>query len=105
MDMVLKICITDGSEIIIDGYDEISFSNELPNVEVTNSGYSWREDFYLELLNSLIEYNFISIKRHDPKDRLEYREHSYAFENEHFEKNLPLILQTKSISTIIDMYK
>ncbi|MGW6384549.1 hypothetical protein [Peribacillus butanolivorans] len=104
MDMVLKVCISDGSEIIVDGFDEISFYNELPNIDVSHSGYSWQRESYNELLNNLIIYNFISIKRHDSKDRLEYRNHTFAFKNSNFQGNVPLTLQTKSVTTIIDMY-
>lgn len=104
MDMVLQVCISDGSEIIIDGFDEISFYNELPNAEVTQSGYSWQRNNYNDLLNNLRSYNFIEISRHDNIDELKYREHSFAFKNQHFSKNKPLILTTNSITTIIDMY-
>lgn len=105
MDMVLNICISDGSEIIIDGFDTISFYNELPDVSVSYSGYSWRNDFYNDLMNNLCKFNFIGITRKSPSDILEYREHSFAFQNQNFTKNETLILRTNCISTIIDMYK
>ncbi|MDC7770344.1 hypothetical protein POL88_15560 [Priestia megaterium] len=104
MDMVLKVCISDGSEIIIDGFDKIAFHNELPNPDISHSGYSWQKDYYYELLNNLVKYNFISIQRNDPKDKLEYRNHAFAFENTNFNSNNPLILRTNCISTIINMY-
>ncbi len=104
MDMVLNVCISDGSEIIIDGFDEIQFHNELPSTGVSHSGYSWQREYYHELLNNLTKYNFISIKRNDPKDKLEYRNHSFAFKNSNFESNKPLILRTNCVTTIIDMY-
>lgn len=104
MDMVLNICVSDGSEIIVDGFDEISFYSELPNAEITRNGYSWQKDYYNDLLNNLSAYNLIEISRHDPKDGLEYRGHSFAFENQHFSKSKPLILKTNSITTIVDMY-
>lgn len=105
MDMVLNICISDGSEIIVDGFDKISFYTTLPEADITQSGYSWRNNHYNELLNNLTKYNFIGVKRHDNKDTLEYRNHSYAYKNTHFEDNEPLILRTNCITTIIDMYK
>lgn len=104
MDMVLQVCISDGSEIIIDGFDKISFYNELPSVEVTQSGYSWQRDSYDDLLNNLSKYNFMEVSRHDNNDELKYRDYSFAFKNQHFSKNKPLILTTSSITTIIDMY-
>lgn len=104
MDMVLKVCISDGSEIIVDGFDEISFYNELPYEDVTHSGYTWQKDYYNELLNNLRTFNFISVKRNDPAHKMEYRKHTFAFKNSHFEGNKPLILQTNCITTIVDMY-
>lgn len=103
MDITLNICIADGSEILIDGFDEISFYNELPNAEVTESGYSWQGD-HDGLLNNLHKYNFIGISRHDPKDNLEYRSHSFAFQNQNFTKNERLVLRTNCVTTIINMY-
>lgn len=41
MDMILKICIADGTSIVIDGFDIISMYTSIPNVEVEHSGYSW----------------------------------------------------------------
>lgn len=104
MDMVLNICISDGSEIIVDGFDKISFYNEIPVPEVTHSGYSWQKDFYNDLLNNLCKYRFISITRNDIDDELKYRNHSFAFRNKTITKNKPLILRTSVITTIIDMY-
>lgn len=104
MDMVLKICISDGSEVIVDGFDDIAFYNEVPNIEVTHSGYTWQKDYYYDLLNNLAKYKFISIERHDSNDRLEYRKQSFAFKTNHFEGNKPLFLQTSCITTINDMY-
>jgi len=104
MDMVLNICISDGSDIVVDGFDKIAFYNIIPNIEVTRSGYSWRKDYYEELLSNLAKYKFISIERHDSNHGLEYRKHSFAFKNSHFEGNKPLILQTCCITTIIDRY-
>jgi len=104
MDIVLKICISDGHEIIVDGFDEISFYKELPDAEINRSGYSWQKDFYNDLLNNLFAYNLMKISRHDTKDELNYRDHSFVFENQHFSKSKPLILTTNSITTIIDMY-
>lgn len=102
MEITQAICINDGSEILIDGFDKISFSNDATSKDITNSGYTWQRS-YPEILNSLAEYKFIIVDRHDTKDRLEYREHSYAFRNEITEKNEPLILTTQSITTIIGM--
>lgn len=102
--MVLKICISDGESVIVDGFDKITFYNELPIPEVVKSGYSWRKDSFFDLLNGLAKYRFIEIKRHDNKDNLEYQNHSFAFKNENFKENNPLILQTSCITTIIDMY-
>ncbi|MDQ0268922.1 hypothetical protein [Cytobacillus purgationiresistens] len=104
MDMVLNICISDGLEIIVDGFDDISFYNEIPNIEVTHSGYSWQKDYYNELMNNLTRYKFIGIERNDSSHKMEYRTHSFAFKNTNFEGNKPLILQTNCITTIIDMY-
>lgn len=104
MDMVLKICICDNSEIIIDGFDDISFYNEIPEAEVTHSGYSWQKDYYHELLNNLSTFKFIAIKRSDSNHAMAYRNHSFAFKNANFEGNKPLYLQTNCITTIIDMY-
>ncbi|WP_107897952.1 hypothetical protein [Lysinibacillus mangiferihumi] len=104
MDMVLKICISDGSEIIVDGFDDISFYNEIPNIEVTHSGYSWQKDYYYELLNNLSRFKFIAIERHDSNHRMEYKNHTFAFKNDNFEGNKPLFLQTSCITTVVDMY-
>ncbi len=57
-----------------------------------------------EILNAVVENKFLIFDRHDEKDSLEYRDHSFAFRNEITEKNQPLILTTQSITTIIDMY-
>lgn len=104
MDMVLNVCVSDGSEIIVDGFDKISFYNELPIAEVTHSGYSWQRNFYNDLLNNLCKFNFISVTRNDVNDELKYRDHSLAFRNKATTKNEPLILMTSSITTIINMY-
>ncbi|MGX7596332.1 hypothetical protein ACWNS2_13955 [Planococcus plakortidis] len=105
MDIVLKICINDGSEIIIDGFDKISFYTRIPNVALTQSGYSWRNDHFEQLLNSLVEYNFIGISRNDPADELRYQNHPFAYQNKHFTANDVLILQTNCVTTIIDLAK
>lgn len=105
MEIVLNICISDGSEILVDGFDEISFYNEVPNSEIEHSGYSWEKDYYYELLNALSTYNFIGIKRNDNKDVLDYRDHSFAFRNEQFRKNETLYLNTSTITTIIAINK
>lgn len=104
MDMVLKICVSDGTDIIVDGFDEISFYNELPVAETTYGGYSWQRDYYNDLMNNLCKFNFIGISRKDDNDELKYRGHSFAFRNKHFNKNETLILMTNCITTIIDMY-
>lgn len=104
MDMVLKICVNDGEEIIIDGFDTIEFYNQLPNAEVENSGYTWQRDLYHSLLNNLEEYKFIGVIRNDSKDDLSYRNHSFAFNNGTFDKNETLYLRTSCITTIIDLY-
>jgi hypothetical protein len=101
MEIVLNICISDGSEILVDGFDTLSFYNELPNLEIESIGYEWERNNYLDLLNNLKIYNFIGIQRSDPKDELVYRDHVFAFENDHAEKNSPIYLQTSSITTII----
>ena len=80
MEIVLNICISDGSEILVDGFDEISFYNEVPNSEIEHSGYSWEKDYYYELLNALSTYNFIGIKRNDDKDVLDYKDHSFVID-------------------------
>lgn len=101
MEIVLNICLSDGSEIGVDGFDTISFHNEVQNIEIIDSGYTWERDLYLELLNNLAKYKFIGITRNDPKDDLVYREHHYAYRNEYSEKNKTLILQTSAVTTII----
>ncbi|MDT2427689.1 hypothetical protein [Enterococcus avium] len=103
MDITLNICINDGSEILVDGFDKISFSNNVLKKTCTNTGYSWQKS-YPEILNAVVENKFLIFDRHDEKDSLEYRDHSFAFRNEITEKNQPLILTTQSITTIIDMY-
>lgn len=102
MDMVLKICINDGSEVIIDGFDTISFSNDATIVEKNFSGYTLQKE-YPSVLNHLSNYKFIRIERNDESDNLVYRSHSFAFENNITSKNRPFILPTHSITTIIDM--
>lgn len=102
--MVLKICISDGNTIIIDGFDEISFYNKLPIAEITRSGYSWQKDHYNELMNKLCAFNFIGISRHEPKNELSYQKHSFAFQNEDFSSNKTMFLRTNCITTIINMY-
>jgi len=103
MDMVLKVCIADGSEVILDGFDTLSFYNDLPAVEVSKSCYSWQKDHYLELLNGLGKFKFLGIERNDSNHTMEYRNHSYAFKNSHFEGNEPFYLNTSTITTIINM--
>lgn len=103
MDMVLKICIADGSEVILDGFDKLSFYNELPRVEASKSCYSWQREHYLELLNNLSKYKFLGIERNDSNHRMEYRQHSFAFKNSEFEGNEPFYLTTSTITTIINM--
>ncbi|OEH55928.1 hypothetical protein AQ616_19010 [Oceanobacillus sp. E9] len=105
MDMVLQICVSDGSEIVIDGFDDISFSNEYPNHVVEHNGYSWQRDFYNDLMNYLNEFNFITITRKDPKDDLYFHNHAFAFQNQHTTVNQPLTLKTNNVITIIDLYK
>ncbi|KRN62743.1 hypothetical protein [Carnobacterium maltaromaticum] len=100
MEIVLSICVSDGSNIEVDGFDELYFSNELPQSEISRNAYSWGNDYYFDLLNGLAKYSFISVKRHDPIDRLEYHDHVYAFLNEKFEQNQPIHLKTSAITTI-----
>lgn len=102
--MTLKLCISDGSEIIIDGFDEIYFYSELPIIKEKISGYAGQRESYDKLMNNLCKYNFIGILRNNPNDELEYRNHSFAFKNKDFTKNETLILRTSSITTVIDMY-
>lgn len=104
MDIVLKICVSDGSEILVDGFDEISFHNQLPYTDLADSGYSWRKN-HDDLLNCLTKYNFIKLLRHEEKNDLEYKNHIFAFTNQNVSKNVPLTLTTNSITTIIDMYE
>ncbi|EUJ41957.1 hypothetical protein [Brochothrix campestris] len=102
MDAVLKICINDGSDIIIDGFDTISFSNDATTFEIDSSAYNIQKE-YPNVLNNLIHFNFIRITRCYMSDRLEYKDHSFTFENTITSKNTPFILPTQSITTIIDM--
>lgn len=103
VDLTLKICINDGSEILVDGFDLIGFTNDVFLMEELHSGYTWQKN-YPQILNIMSNHKFLIFKRHDPKDDLKYRGHLYAYKNERFQKNEDLILNTCSINTIINMY-
>ncbi|WP_025728462.1 hypothetical protein [Atopobacter phocae] len=102
MEVTQVICINDGSEILIDGFDKISFSNNAFEKRLTNSGYTWQKT-YPEILNEMVENKFIIIERNDEKDELTYRNHPFVYRNEINEQNKPLILTTNSITTIINI--
>lgn len=102
MDAVLNVCIADGKEIEIDGADEISFYNEIPELEVRDTAYNWHKGNYHALLNHLAKYAFIGIKRGDSSHVLEYGGSQYAFSGR-FEKNTELFLKTSGITTITDI--
>lgn len=102
LDITLKVCLVDGTDILVDGFDKLSFTNELPTAEITNSGYSWQKD-YDELLNNTDRYAFLTIQRSD-YDNLEYRQKSYVFKNSEFKSKKPFTFRTTAIVTIIDMY-
>ncbi|MBE7354948.1 hypothetical protein INS17_00190 [Staphylococcus haemolyticus] len=108
MDHVLNIGLNSGDYIALDGFDEISFYNEIPNEEWSCSGYEIqrKEMAYYNALNGLAEYNFIGIKREDTNNDLQFLEKPYVYE--HYYKNIDktdskneiLYLKTSSISTI-----
>ncbi|WP_271005901.1 hypothetical protein [Listeria seeligeri] len=104
MDMVLIICISDGTSIVIDGFDIVSMYTSIPGVEVEHSGYTWRENYYYDLLNYLNEYKYIGVKRNNCNEELKYRNHDYTYQDGDFKHNTPLFLKTSNIITIIDMY-
>lgn len=104
MDMVLKVVINDGETIIVDGFDEIIFYDEYPYNCDKDSGYCWHRDRYEDLVNNLVKYNFIGIKRANPSDELKYRNLKFAFKNDNFEENKLLLLKTSSVNMIFKMY-
>lgn len=103
MDITLSICVNDGTDILVDGFDEIAFSNDATTPNQKDSGYNWQRS-YPDILNVLADNKFLIFTRHDVNHGLEYREHSFAFSNSISENNQPLILTTQSITTIINMY-
>lgn len=105
MENLLSICIADGSEIIVKSLDEISFMDVIPYADVTHDAMTWEKDRYHQLLNSLKEFNFICLKRHDEHDILEYRTHSFAYKTKHFSKNEPIYLNSATITTIVAINK
>ena len=100
MDAVFTIIINDGEKFIVDSDDEIKFANILPDFDVTKTGCEWQE-CYFELLNSLKEYEYLSLKRHYKDEPLEYRGHTFAYKNERFSDSEPLIIRTRAINTIL----
>lgn len=40
MKVACSICFTDGSYIVVDGFDELLFLNEIPYVDASFTGYS-----------------------------------------------------------------
>lgn len=104
MDMVLKVIVNDGEEIIIDGFDKIKFYKDYPFIEISETGYTWHRDKYDELINNLIKYNFIEFTRANKSDLLEYRGNKFAFDNGTFSENEPLLIRTNCINMIYKMY-
>lgn len=105
MENLLSICIGDGSEIIVKSLDDISFMDVIPYADISYNAMTWEKDRFYQLLNSLKEFNFICIQRHDETDILEYRTHSFAYKTKHFSKNEPLYLNAATITTIIALNK
>ena len=100
MTMVLKIHISDGSEIIVNGCDQIYFYNLIPYNEMVHSGYSWKKDYYRELMTHLMKYKFIAIVRKHSSDGMENFNPQFAFLDANSESNKPLILQTNRVIKI-----
>lgn len=100
MDSRLTLCLVDGTDIILDGFDTLGFSNDFPAIDISYDAYDWCEKYYDSLICNLGKYAIVSIKRHSNSDKLKYRDHSYAYQNENFEHNEPLLLRTSSIVTI-----
>lgn len=108
MDIACNIGFTDGTHLALDGYDIITFFNEVPEVEEYYTGYNLqqKEDVYYRVLNNLKTYPFVGIKRKDNSDRLEFAGKVYAFKNYYndgediIEENDTLYLQTSAITTI-----
>ncbi|WP_301420237.1 hypothetical protein [Mammaliicoccus lentus] len=108
MDHTCNIGFNDGTYLALDGWDEISFYNNVPNIEKTYSGYDLQREqvVYYEALNNLNEYNFIGIRRKHPSDELEFAGKKFAFEHYYNEGkdvdqlNETLYLQTSAITTI-----
>lgn len=108
MDVACNIGFTSGEHLVLDGWDEISFLNEVPYIEATYDGYDLQKDelVYYEVLNKLKEHNFVGIRRKDPSDKLDFAGKVYAFEHYYNEgkdvnqRNEYLYVQTSAISTI-----
>lgn len=107
MDITCNIGFTDGTHIALDGFDIITFLNEIPYAEKTYTGYDLQrdEDLYFEVLNNLKTYHFVGIKRKDNNDRLEFAGKVYAYKNYHnggkdiIEENDTLYIQSSAVST------
>lgn len=46
MDHACNIGFTDGTHLALDGYDEIFFYNEIPNIELEYTAYSLQREQY-----------------------------------------------------------
>lgn len=108
MEVSSSICFTDGSYIVVDGFDELLFLNEIPYVDASFTGYSLQKDefTYYKALNNLTKYSFIGINRNDKKDEIEFGGKKFVYSNyyESIDKTIDnheiLYIQTSAVSTI-----
>ncbi|UNP84976.1 hypothetical protein MNZ23_06880 [Staphylococcus equorum] len=108
MDVACNIVFTSGESLTLDGWDEISFLDEVPYIKKTYDGYDLQNDevVYYEVLNNLTEHKFVGIKRKDPSDEMDFGGKIYAFEQYRNEgkdieqRNEYLYVQTSAICTI-----
>ncbi|WP_432717660.1 hypothetical protein AAA448_04530 [Staphylococcus equorum] len=108
MKVACSICFTDGSYIVVDGFDELLFLNEIPYVDASFTGYSLQKDefTYYKALNNLTKYCFIGINRNDKKDEIEFGGKKFVYSNYHesigkiIDKHEILYIQTSAVSTI-----
>lgn len=108
MDVACDIVFTSGESITLDGSDEISFLDNVPYIVKTYDGYDLQNDevVYYEVLNNLIEHNFVGIRRSDASDEMEFSGKIYAFKKyrnerkDNEQRNEYLYIQTSAISTI-----
>lgn len=100
MEITHEICFSDGESVVVDGFDKLTFYNDLNDVGKSATGYHWQRN-HGDLMNCLVENKLFSLQRANDNDELSYRNNSFAFNNGTFSQNEPLIMTTNAVTTIV----